>query len=295
MKFSFLVYNLFFLVISTSTAFGQISKRQFNDLLEPNSTLITTGANYSLEKTSDQQFVIKRFNLENKQINYFATFTSEKCDTRHGLSYEKYDDGTLLAQGAYVNNKKEGKWLEGVTQSGIYKNGLKQGKWITTNEKNRIINEKQYLDGELDGKMLVFDTLGAIRLETIYKIGEILSSTKDTSHTESLPRFPGCETLELTEEERKQCAEKELLTFIYSRIKYPRRAVEEGIQGQALIQFVVEKDGSIGDIKPLRGISKEIKTECLRLLAAMPIWIPGTQDGEVVRVRYALPIKFKLE
>lgn len=271
------------------------AKKQYSDLLEPNSKLLAWDINYTLEQVSDDQFILKKYYPENNQLTHFVTFDSPKYDVKNGLYFEHYDDGTLLTKGIFVNNTKEGKWIEGVNHTGIYKNGLKQGKWITTDEQQRVIVEKQYLDGELDGKTITYDSMGVIRKEVIYKIGEQLSVTLDTSHTEKQPRFLGCETITTSEEDRKKCADKALMTFIYSKIKYPNRAAEQGLQGQALIQFVVEKDGSIGDIKTLRGISKEIKVECLRLLAAMPKWIPGEQDGLPVRVRYTLPIHFKLQ
>ncbi len=81
---------------------------------------------------------------------------------------------------------------------------------------------------------------------------------------------------------------------IGENIKYPESAKKEGIQGRVFISFVVNKDGSISDVKKLRGVSEELDKEAMRVIKNMPKWKPGEQRGEKVKVEYALPINFKL-
>ena len=85
-----------------------------------------------------------------------------------------------------------------------------------------------------------------------------------------------------------------MFDFIRKNVKYPESAKEKGIEGRVYVNFVIDKDGSISDIKVLRGLCKEIDEEAVRVVKAMPKWNPGMQDGEPVRVQYTLPFYFKI-
>jgi protein TonB len=115
---------------------------------------------------------------------------------------------------------------------------------------------------------------------------------------EEMPRFPGCEDLVGTKEEKKSCADIKLLQFIQRNIKYPAIARENGIQGRCYITFVVEKDGSISNIALLRDIGGKCGEESLRVINLMANnvkWAPGKQRGQTVRVQFSLPVHFRLE
>ena len=97
---------------------------------------------------------------------------------------------------------------------------------------------------------------------------------------EEMPEFPG--------------GMKECMIFLSKNIKYPANAKEKGIQGRVIVQFVVNTDGSIVEPKVVRGVDPELDKEALRVLQMMPKWKPGKQKGEAVRVKYTIPIMFKL-
>ena len=97
---------------------------------------------------------------------------------------------------------------------------------------------------------------------------------------EQNPSFPG--------------GEKALMDYLYKNIKYPSVAQDNGIQGRVLIQFVVNKDGSIVDPKVLRSVDPSLDKEAMRVVTAMPKWTPGKQRGKPVRVRFTLPVTFRL-
>lgn len=82
--------------------------------------------------------------------------------------------------------------------------------------------------------------------------------------------------------------------YLAKNIKYPASARRMGIDGTVYVSFVVGKDGSISDVKVLRGISADCDKEAVRVVQAMPPWKPGKQNGKPVFVRFNLPIKFKL-
>lgn len=87
----------------------------------------------------------------------------------------------------------------------------------------------------------------------------------------------------------------ELLKFIAKSIKYPVIAQENGIQGRVICAFVVNRDGSVVDAEVLRGVDPSLDKEALRVIGTMPKWTPGKQRGKPVRVKYTVPITFRLQ
>jgi protein TonB len=98
---------------------------------------------------------------------------------------------------------------------------------------------------------------------------------------ESMPVYPG--------------GEAALYAFLAENIKYPQMAKESGIQGRVFVTFVVERDGSVTDVRVLRGIGGGCDEEAIRVVQSMPRWTPGKQRGKSVRVQYNLPVKFTLQ
>ena len=86
-----------------------------------------------------------------------------------------------------------------------------------------------------------------------------------------------------------------LMSWLGQNIKYPVIAAENGVQGRVIVQFVVEKDGSITDVKIAKSVDPSLDKEATRVIKSMPHWIPGRQNGSPVRVRYTVPVTFKLQ
>ena len=85
-----------------------------------------------------------------------------------------------------------------------------------------------------------------------------------------------------------------MMKYIMENMKYPKQAMKEGIQGRVAVSFIVEKDGSISDVKPILSVHPLLNKEAVRVVKSMPKWTPGKQNGKPVRVRFNLPIMFKL-
>ena len=85
-----------------------------------------------------------------------------------------------------------------------------------------------------------------------------------------------------------------LMKFLSENMKYPSVDIEMGNEGRVICTFVVEKDGSITDIKVIRGVSPTIDKEAVRVISEMPNWKPGFQNGRIVRVKFTLPVHFKI-
>lgn len=98
---------------------------------------------------------------------------------------------------------------------------------------------------------------------------------------EQMPSFPG--------------GEKALLEYLGNNIKYPVVAQENGVQGRVVVSFVVERDGSITDVRVVRSVDPSLDKEATRVVKSMPKWIPGKQNGSAVRVKYTVPVSFKLQ
>jgi len=116
---------------------------------------------------------------------------------------------------------------------------------------------------------------------------------------DQMPRFPGCENIEGDKEAKRQCAEQNLLGFIYKNLKYPAIARENNISGTVTLQFVVDTDGSVIDIKSPRGLPGGCTDAAIKAVEKMnkmdEKWTPGKQNGRAVKVLFTLPIKFELK
>lgn len=98
---------------------------------------------------------------------------------------------------------------------------------------------------------------------------------------EQMPSFPG--------------GNGALMSYLSSHLQYPVVAQENGVQGRVVVSFVVERDGSISDVKIARSIDPSLDKEAVRVVKSMPKWNPGKQNGSAVRVKYNVPVSFKLQ
>ena len=98
---------------------------------------------------------------------------------------------------------------------------------------------------------------------------------------EQMPQFPG--------------GEAAMMKYLSQNIQYPPSAAKNNVEGRVILQFVVEKDGQIGEVKIVRSVDPELDAEAVRVIKTMPNFIPGRQDGKPVAVWYTIPISFKLQ
>ena len=193
--------------------------------------------------------------------------------------------GGLKNRGIWTPRKVDG---EAVSSSIIIPIVFKRGPvsdWdITELQKNKVAPE---------GFDIIMDhiIIGGFRAQLdddnkIYKI------------VEAMPRFPGCENDYDSDIKLKACADEKLLLFIYDNLMYPFSAKANRIEGRVYVQFVVEKDGYLTDIKLVRDIGYGCGEAALAAVEGMNIlpdrWAPGLQRGRPIRVLYTLPITFKL-
>ncbi len=117
--------------------------------------------------------------------------------------------------------------------------------------------------------------------EDIYIDDEPTDTNEIYMVVEDSPQFPG--------------GLQALFDYLHDNIKYPESCRRDSIQGRVIISFVVEKDGSINSAEIVKGVHEQLDAEALRVIDAMPKWKPGKQRGKTVRVKYAIPVNFRLD
>lgn len=120
----------------------------------------------------------------------------------------------------------------------------------------------------------------------VLKAKEVIAQEKPVEEkvfdvVEQMPQFPG--------------GDAALFEYLSTHIKYPTIAEENGVQGRVIVTFVVERDGSITDVKVVKSVDPSLDKEASRVVAGMPKWISGKQNGSAVRVKYTVPVTFRLQ
>lgn len=124
---------------------------------------------------------------------------------------------------------------------------------------------------ENEGVYMIFDEYKFIRKKEKAKTFETV---------EEMPEFPG--------------GQEKLLAFLASHVKYPSKAMENGIQGRVIVGFVIAEDGSVVEPEVVKSIDPELDKEAIRVVKSMPKWKPGKKDGTPVRVSYKIPVTFRM-
>ena len=140
--------------------------------------------------------------------------------------------------------------------------------------------DKKFLERFMDRGLIPFDVNHGITKKGKPSDESEKSEEEIFAMSDVMPSYPGGDT--------------ELMRYISTHIIYPSSAKDNGIQGRAIVQFIVNKDGTISDAKVIRGINKELDAEAIRVIISMPKWIPGKNNGENVRVQYTVPVVFRL-
>ena len=131
---------------------------------------------------------------------------------------------------------------------------------------------------EMEGTRVVVKAESA---EDTAQIKNAESTEKTFEVVEQMPAFPG--------------GDAALMKYLSENIKYPEAAEKAGEQGRVVVNFIVEKDGAISNVYVVRSVTPTLDAEAVRVIKAMPKWVPGKQDGQFVRVKYNVPVSFRLQ
>ena len=161
---------------------------------------------------------------------------------------------------------------------------------ITTHNADGTPVDNMNLHWEIDGDVTryIAEPFSITSGESLLVLAEGLSALGDATNAvtvynivEKMPEFPG--------------GEKALTDYMANNVKYPEEAKNKNIAGRVFVSFVVEKDGSVNEVKVLRGIGGGCDEEAVRVIKSMPKWKPGIQKGKPVRVSFQMPFMFKLD
>ncbi|HEX5001857.1 MAG TPA: TonB family protein [Bacteroidia bacterium] len=207
------------------------------------------------------------------EAHFYEIVTPDAIDTSRSTETVYYISGQISSKKSYV--KQDQKKLDGKFQE-WYKNG-------------RLHTDIDYSDGKINGKRLSYWEDGTPKRIDTFENDSLIEGkcfNPDGVETayyeyEKMPEFPG--------------GLDELVRYLSKEIKYPNKARKNSVQGLVMVRFIVNKDGSVSDIKIVKSVDERLDSEAVRVVQNMPHWDPGTQDGESVRVVFNLPIRFKLK
>ena len=311
-RFFVLILTIIFCALSASAQESKFKdsskqfKNRYADYLKEGEKINKSWYHYVTTETENKEYFARVFYPETRQIISLVQYKSSKCKVKNGYAMYWSEQGTLTSEGNYKDDKRIGKWSNysrntgDLVSEGSYENNKRSKIWI--NFKNKQPRSSYvYLDGKREGEFIVFDSLGTIANKGIYKSDTIFSQTKiavplKVDSDEKMPMFKSEKCEELSSyQEQKKCAEGEMLRYIYKNLTYPDFARKYRIEGRAIVQFTVDKNGDIIDVEFVRSMCQEIRNTCTKLIEGMPRWIPGVQRGKNVKVGYTLPILFRLE
>jgi len=205
--------------------------------------------------------------------------------------------GTVIAQfivekEGQVKNAKIVRSIGGGTDEAVLKVVNNMPDWVPGKQRGRLVN----VQFNLPIRFQLPVEVDAAKEDTAEEKKGFIDSDKVFNVAEEMPRFPGCEDI-TDKRERQQCANRKMLEFVYSNIKYPQDARDEKVQGTGVVRLVIDKAGHVERYKIVRAIHPSLDAEMdriARLIQDEVQWIPGKEDGNPVKVAFVLPIKFKL-
>lgn len=208
-----------------------------------------------------------------RKSEYYSIITRDKLDTAKAKEISYFKSGQIRKEVFYLNYTMH--YREGICKT-WYKNG-------------KLKEDANYKDNKLNGRLQTFWDNGQLKRDDTYELGKLKEGSlynSDGSPTqyydyEIMPQYPG--------------GINELVRYISTNIKYPKKARRNGVSGKVVIKFIVDTDGSIQDVTVEKSVSEELDEEAIRLVKNMHKWQPGLVDGTLTKVYYFLPISFKLE
>ena len=207
-----------------------------------------------------------------KHASYYKTVLNEQADTNRATEIVYFISGQIKTLKSYSN----------------YKDKKLDGKLKEWYENGQIRKDIDYKDGKKNGQLLTYWDNGKPKRIDTYENDKLIegkcinSDGAETIHYDyvKIPEFPG--------------GINELMQYLVIELKYPNKSRKKGIEGRVLVNFIVNKNGAISNIKIVQSVNDELDKEAIRVVKNMPKWEPGMEDGEAVRVAFNLPINFKL-
>ncbi len=204
---------------------------------------------------------------------YYKIIYRDLIDTSQVLEKEYFVSGQIMSETSYSD----------------YSKGVKEGKSQHWYENGQIRRDINYRKGQIHSRLLTYWENGHLKRSDTYETGKLIegkcmdSLGSEVEHYDYwvAPRFPG--------------GTESMKRYLMKELKYPASAQKKRIEGVVYVAFVVGRDGEITDVRITKGSHKILDKEALRLIKSMSRWIPHMYDGEAVKIRCVLPIRFQLD
>lgn len=281
--------------------------KRYAQFVDQGNSIYKANYHYLIEATPEGNYILKQINPDKLILTHYTTYLDKDLLIKDGPAMELWDNSHYRWKGAYSNNQATGQWKyynfdDGTLLSeGKKLLGEKTGIWTTYSGKDTISQINNYVKGVLEGESTFYNKIGTPTKKVTYENGEILKEEiiipdAHNNIMESMPYFKSASCTKVTDtEERQACSQRKMLEAIYTNIQYPTLPRELEIEGTVFIHFIINSAGRMEKIQVMRGVCKELETECLRILPFIDNWQAGVQNNEAVNVAFTLPIKFKLE
>lgn len=247
---------------------------------------------------------LKRYNNDGKliaEVNY-------KNNKREGVEKNYYANGNIMVEENYVNDSLDGEYKRYYANGNInvvcnYKNGKLDGIGTRYYENGAIDTKVPYEDGKMNGTAVSYWSNGKEMRVTSYSYDKktnmiCMDSTGKVVECNDKPFGYGDNNNNrvLTIVQQMPQAPFDINQYLSTNIKYPEKERSKGITGTVFVNFIVEPDGAISNVRLLKGVDNGpgLNAEAIRVISSMPKWKPGMQDGKPVRVSYNVPIRFVL-
>ena len=240
----------------------------------------------TITKTGDQAWLLKQYYIENDQLEMESEISSIYPVIKEGKTKRYYQNGHTKEEGYYQANKKTD------TFNMYYESGIEAGR-IEYSE-----TETKYLQRwNMDGDSLLIAGNGIIRA----------TNEKGNQTVDVYEDYLLKEQMEIRNEQKDtlySCLEKfpeyvkgisAYLRLIEMNQNYPKESIGKGIEGQVLVQFIVDQSGNVTEVETLKGLDSACNQEAERLVRLSKKWKPGTHDGKAVKTKMVQPINFELD
>lgn len=246
----------------------------------------------TISKEEKKKWISTDYNKDGS-VRVRGEYIKRNLKIKNGTFIYYYENGCKKELSNFNNNTQTGAyqdWFDNgqAKNIGQYKDNDQSEEWITYFQNGQIDSKGHYYKGKTVGEWSWFYENGQICATEKFNNGEAVSGKYWTEEGEVLdstvanvaPVFAG--------------GMDALNRFLNETTKYPRAAQNRGAYGKVYVQFVIEIDGSISNVKIARGVDPDLDEESLRVVSLMPYWTPGIRRNKLVRVSYIVPINFKL-
>lgn len=247
---------------------------------------------YRIRQLGDTIY-IKDYNIKTGKLEMQGSFLDNQCKQRVGDFTGFHENGRLKYKCFYEALRLQGKYEEFHKNGkkkieGQYFQGNKKGPWREYDSLGNLYALDNYVKDKLSGESLTYYPGGQLKRKEFYVDGEKEEKQCFTLDGKDTTYFPRFELPVFTG------GEEALYKFLSKSIQYPKKARENAIEGKVILNFVVNKEGNLEDITVVYSPDEMLSDEALRVIKSMPQWTPGKEEGQIVKVKYTLPIRFQL-